>query len=271
MRPIFEYTSYQQYLRDFFKESKKKNPGFSHRFLAAKLGIAMPNLILLITQGKRKMSAPLSSRFARFLRFNKRETLYFESMAGFLNAKTHEQKNTYFQQMLRLRRNLKMKKIEERQYEYYSNWYNLVVRELVTYPQFKGNFKWLAKKIIPPITPEQAKASVRLLWRLGLIKRAGRRYKQQDAIVSTGPEVNSLAVVNFHRAMACLAAGSYDRIPKNEHNITSCTVNLSKEAFDHLIGQIADFRKRVMAMAGEAKPASRVYQMNFQLFPVSKE
>jgi len=271
MRSIFEYTSYQQYLLDYFKESKKKSPCFSHRFLAEKLGIAMPNLILLIMQGKRKMSAPLSSRLARYVHFNRRETLYFKSMVGFLNAKTHEQKNTYFQHMLKLRRNLSMKKIEERQYEYYSNWYNLVVRELVTYPQFDGNFKWLAKKIVPPITPEQAKASVRLLWRLGLIKRSGKRYKQQDAIVSTGPEVNSLAVVNFHRAMACLAAGSYDRLQKTEHNITSCTVNLSKETFDHLVGEIAEFRKRVMAMADEAEPSSRVYQMNFQLFPVSKQ
>ena len=271
MKTIFEYTSYQKYLADFFAESKKRNPGFSHRYLAARLGITMPNLVLMVMQGKRKMSANLCSRMAKVMGLHRREAFYFENMVGFMQAKTHDEKNNYFLQMLKIRRGLRLKKIEERQYEYYSNWYNPVIRELVTYPEFKGNYKWLAKKLSPPITPEQAKASVDLLVRLGLIVRIRRQYRQHQALISTGPEVNSLAVINFHRSVACLAAGSYDRNPKDEHNITGCTLNLTKEHFNELVTEISEFRKRAMSMADEAQNTSRVYQLNIQLFPVSKK
>jgi len=271
MQSIFEYTNFQLYLQDFFEESKKLNHNFSHRYLAAKLGIAMPNLILLVMRGKRKMSTVLTARLSRFLRLKKREAIYFESMVGFMQAKTHEQRNTFFQHMLKLRRDLTTKKIEEGQYEYFSNWYNPVIRELVTYPDFRGNYTWLANKMHPHITPGQAKASVQLLLRLGLVKRSGRHYRQLDPIISTGPEVCSLAVVNFHRAVAFLAASSYDRTPKDEHNITGCTVNLSKETFNHTVTEISEFRRRALAIGDNANKSTRVYQLNVQLFPVSNK
>jgi len=271
MKQIFEYTSFQKYLADYFAESKRLDPDFSHRVLASRLGITMPNLVLLVMQGKRKMSANLCSKLAKVMRLHGRETIYFKDMVGFMQAKTHDEKNGFFQHMLKIRRSLRVKKIEEQQYEYYSNWYNPVIRELVTYPEFKGNCKWLAKKLSPSITPDQAKASIELLLRLGMITREGRKYKQSTALLTTGPEVQSLEVVNFHRSMAALAAESYDRNLKNEHNITSCTLILTKDHFHELASNISDFRKKAMSMADEAQDASRIYQMNIQLFPLSKK
>jgi uncharacterized protein (TIGR02147 family) len=271
MHRIFEYTSYRKYLEDFFIESKQKNPKFSHRYLASRLGITMPNLVQMVMQGKRKMSSNLCARIAKVMGLHRREADYFDNMVRFMQAKTHDQKNIYFLRMLKIRRGLRLKKIEERQYEYFSNWYNPVIRELVTYPDFRGNYKWLAKKLSPPITPDQARSSIDLLLRLGLIIKNGRKYRQRQALISTGPEVNSLAIVNFHRSVACLAAGSYDRNPKNEHNLTGCTLNLTKEHFDELVSEISFFRKRALSMADEPKLTSRVYQLNIQLFPVSKK
>jgi uncharacterized protein (TIGR02147 family) len=271
MRSIFEYTTYQKFLADFFAESKKKDPKFSHRSLAEELGISMPNLVMLVIQGKRKISANLRLQLAKAMKLHKPEALYFENMVGFMQAKTHEEKNEFFMNMLKQRRRLKMKKIEEQQYEYFSNWYNPVVRELVTHPLFKGNYKWLSKKILPRIAPEQAKASVELLLRLGLIVRKGRVYKHKEAFISTGPEVRSIALVNFHRSMAGLALGSYDRNPKSEHNITGCTINLSREHFEGLIREITDFRTKALSLADTAGNSTRVYQLNMQLFPVSKK
>jgi len=271
MKQIFEYTSFQEYLADFFAESKRRHPGFSHRVLAARLGISMPNLVLLIIQGKRKMSSNLCARLARAMGLHRREAAYFESMVGFMQSRNHDEKTKYFLQMLKIRRSLRLKKIDERQYEYYSTWYNPVIRELVTYPEFRGDYKWLARKLSPPITTEQARASVDLLVRLGLVDRTGRKYRQRRALISTGPEVNSLAIVNFHRSTARLAAGSYDRNPKNEHNITGVTLTMTKAHFDEMVEEISDFRKRALALADTAQSGSRVYQLNIQLFPVSKK
>ncbi len=270
MPNIFEYTDYREYLKDYFAEAKKKNPNFSHRWLSMKLGLSTPNLIMLVMQGKRNLTQTVGFKLCTVLGLSNSEADYFNSMVLFIQAKTHDEKNIHFLKMIELRRNVKTTKIEEKQYEFYSNWYNPVVRELVTYPDFDDDPKWIAKRLQPSITPQQAQRSIDLLLALGLITKKGKVYNQADPLVSTGPAVNSLAVVNFHRKTACLASESFDRHTKKERTITSCTINISEERFEELKRELADLRKKAMALAQDAGKSTRVYQLNLQLFPVSK-
>jgi uncharacterized protein (TIGR02147 family) len=106
--------------------------------------------------------------------------------------------------------------------------------------------------------------------KLGMIKKAGGGYEQTSPLIATDPEVNSFAVVNFHRAMGNLAVESLDRIPKNERSVTSCTVRVSPEIFAAMRKKTDDFRQELLALADSAGDGDRVYQVNFQLFPVSK-
>ena len=267
---IFEYTDYREYLKAYFAERKRKDSKFSHRWLSYKLDLATSNFIMLVMQGKRNLNRSLCFRISGVFKHTRKEAAYFENMVNFIQAKNNKEKDLYFSRMMSLRKNLKVDKIEEWQYEYYTNWYNPVIRELVTGPGFKGDVNTLAKKLVPAITPTQAKRSIRLLLKLGLIKKKGKRYIQSSPFISTGPEVNSLAVVNFHRKMGELAIESLDRIPKNERNITSSTIYISQKVFDTIRNKIEDFRKEILELANLNIDDERVYQLNFQIFPVSK-
>lgn len=269
MPNVFEYTNFREYLKDYFDEAKKENPNFSHRWLSQQLGLSTPNLIMLVMQGKRNLTKSVAFKLCEVLEFSRKESDYFQNMVSFMQSKTNDEKNQHFTQMIELRRNLKTAKIEEKHYEYYSNWYNPVVRELVTHPDFDGDPKWIAKRISPSITPVQAERSVKLLLELGLIKKDGEQYIQADSLISTGSSVNSLAVVNYHRKTAGLASESYDRHLKKERTITSCTINISPERFEELKRELTDFRKKALALAEDVGESTRVYQLNLQLFPVS--
>jgi uncharacterized protein (TIGR02147 family) len=270
MATIFAYSDFRKYLQETFAEVKKRNGSFSHRFLAQKLGLATPNLILLVMQGKRNLTPSIRFKLSKFLHHTKKESLYFEHMVSFAQAKTHEERSLYYTSMLEFKRTIKTALLEVRLYEYYCSWYNPVIRELVTAPDFSGDFKTLAKRTSPSITPEQARRSVELLLELGLIKKSGKRYKQADPIVSTGPIVESVAVANFHRKTAHLAAESFDRHTRKERTITSCTVTLSEAQFQMLKHECADLRKQSLELAQDPGESTRVYQLNIQLFPVSK-
>jgi uncharacterized protein (TIGR02147 family) len=267
---IYEYTDFRDYLKAFIADAKSRNPVFSHRFLAQKLGLATPNLILLIIQGKRNLTSTIRFKLSEFMKHTGKEARYFEHMVACAQAKMHEERNAHYASMLGLRRTIKAAPLERQQYEYYSNWYNPVIRELVVASGFSGDFKSLAKTVSPPITPEQARRSLDLLLDLGLIRKNGKRYTQADPLVSTGPVADSIAVANFHRKTAFLAAESFDRHTRQERAITSCTLTLSEEHFKLLKQEIADLRKRALELAEEPIVANRVYQMNMQLFPVSK-
>jgi uncharacterized protein (TIGR02147 family) len=267
---IFEFTDFRAYLTEYFKDRKKSDPKFSHRWLAMRLELATSNFILLVMQGKRSLSPLLRSRISEVFKHSRKEAEYFENMVNFLQSKSRKEKDLHFSRLTALRKNVKVDKIEERQYEYYSNWYNPVMRELVTNTAEGGDPAPLCKLLQPAITPKQAKRSIELLLKLGMIKKTASGYEQTAPLLATDPEVNSLAVVNFHRAMGNLAVESLERIPKNERTITSCTLRISAEVFDAMRKKIDDFRQELLALADSVQDDERVYQMNLQLFPVTK-
>ena len=254
-----------------FNEHKKLNHTFSHRFVASRLGLSTSNFLWLVMQGKRNLNPSLCLKLSELFKHTPKESDYFENMVNFAQAKTHREKDRHFTRMVDLRKNSNVGRIEERHYTYLSNWYNAVVRELVTQKDFKKDYNTLAKRVRPRITESQARKSVELLLELGFIKEKGGRYVQSTPIVSTGPEVTSLAATNFHRTMGHLAIESLDSLGKDERNITACLVGLSRESYKKAVDAITECRSRILAIAEDEKEPAQVFGVNFQCFPVSTE
>jgi uncharacterized protein (TIGR02147 family) len=268
---IYDYTDFRTYLKDVFKEHKENNISFSHRYVASRLGLSTSNFLWLVMQGKRNLNPSLCLKLSELFKHTPKESDYFENMVNFGQAKTHREKDKHFTRMADLRKNSNVGRIEERHYTYLSNWYIPVVRELITRKDFKNNFSALAKRVMPRITESQARKSVALLLELGFIKEKGGRYVQSTPIVSTGPEVSSLAAINFHRTMGHLAIESLDSLGKDERNITACLVGLSRESYKKAVDAIAECRSKILAIAEDEKDPAQVFAVNFQCFPVSTE
>jgi|WetSurMetagenome_2_1015567.scaffolds.fasta_scaffold00072_52 uncharacterized protein (TIGR02147 family) len=268
---IFHYLCYQDFLKAYFAAKKKDDRKFSHRFLSNKLGLSSSNFIMLVMQGKRKLTRSMSFKISRAFRLTPKEAEYLECMVEFSRAASNAEKDKYLSRMMELRKDKGISKLADHQYEYYSNWYNLVVRELAAGPEFGGDFDRLAKQVFPPITPGQARDSLELLLKLGLIKKKGNAYVRSTPLITTGPEVSSVAVANFHRTMARLASAALDTVLQTERDMTACTVNISPKGFNQIKEAIAECRARVLAIANKDADADRVYQANFHLFPVSRK
>jgi uncharacterized protein (TIGR02147 family) len=269
---IFLYTDFRKYLKDVFKELKKNNNGFSHRQIAQRLGLSTSNFIWLVMQGKRNLNQSLCMKMSEIFKHTLKESEYFENMVNFLQAKTHKEKDRYFSRMMALRKNSNIGKIDENHYAYFTNWYNPVIRELVTRKGFiKDDFLSLARRVRPQITEIQARKSVELLLELGMIKEKGESFVESAPIISTGPEVSSLGVANFHRSMGHLAVESLDSFPKDKRNITACMVGLSKNSFEKVKEELAACRSRILNIAEAEQNPTCVYDINLQFFPVTTE
>jgi uncharacterized protein (TIGR02147 family) len=269
-KSIYQFISYQDYLNAYFASRKKVDPKFSHRYLSKRLGLSSPNFMMMVMQGKRKLSRAMTFKVSQEFKLSKRESEYFECMVEFARAMSAKEKDRYLSRMMELRKKAEVNRLTDFQYEYYSKWYNLPVCELATYPEFKDNYSWLSRMVLPQITPGQAKDAVELLLKLGLLKRKGNAYVRSSPLITTGPEVSSVAVANFHRTMAQLGSNAVDAVPKDERNMTSCTVNISRKGFERIKDAIAECRSTILAIAEDDDPAERVFQANFHMFPVSK-
>ena len=98
-----------------------------------------------------------------------------------------------------------------------------------------------------------------------------RHYEQTDRLVTTGDEVHSLAVHNFHLQNLMLAAESIDTVPRNQRDISSVVLSLSQKGFETAKEEIQKFRKKLLELAEKETGVSKVYHANFQIFPTTRD
>lgn len=273
---LFAYLDYRKYLQDAFAAMQAAAPKgkgkVSYRSFAKEAGYSSPNLLQLILAGKRDLAPANVPGTARALGLNKQETEFFADLAAFDRAEGFDEKTFHYQRMLRSRRHAEARPIDKGQFEYLEQWYHPAVRELVAHPDFNGDPAWIAGRVHPRITPAQAERSLDLLQRLGMLKRdaASGRLAQADSQLSTAPEVASLAVANYHRAVLKLAEGSIEAFDGTRRDLRAVTLGIPKARYPELKGKLEAFWRDIMALGENAGPTEEVYQINLQAFPLTR-
>jgi uncharacterized protein (TIGR02147 family) len=271
MPNLFEYTDYRKFLADYQKEEHAKNPHFSHRYFAQKAGFTSSGLFANIMKGRRNLTDTLIGKFSRALKLNKKEEAYFESLVRFNQAKSIDDKNKHYLRMLQSSP-LKAITINRERHEFYSQWWYSAIRELLNYFHFKDDYRALARRLDPHISIEQAKDAIATLQRLNMIERDEQGYYRQTAsIITTGEQhEQSLNVMNFQIATMDLAKESLRRHCSAVRDISTLTLTLSTDSVRKARAEIAAMQQKLLAIAEEDREVDSVYQINFQMFPLTK-
>jgi uncharacterized protein (TIGR02147 family) len=126
-------------------------------------------------------------------------------------------------------------------YEYFSKWYYSAVRELLFYYRKPVYPNEIAELLNPRISIDEAAQALSLLERLELIKSRGDgTFQQNDAIISTGDQVDSIVVANYQLKMLELANHAPDNTPSQYREISTLTMSISGDAY----GEIADIMRK---------------------------
>ncbi len=272
---VFDYTDYRKFLEDYYEERKAANPSFSYQVLAQKAGFTNKGFVYNLVKGKRGLSKSNFFKMREALGLNKYEAEYFENLVSFNRAKGLKEEKHYFERMSSLKSRGKAKSemqvIRKDQYDFYSTWHHSAVRSIIDMYDFKDDFKWLARMISPPITAKQAKHSVALLYKLGLIERERNGiYKVKEKNITTGTDVMGLAIQNFHKECAALSQNAIQNLPKEQRSISGLTMGISRPVYLKICEEILQFQNRIADLVSADKDADKVYQLNFHMFPISK-
>jgi uncharacterized protein (TIGR02147 family) len=270
MRSVYQYTDYHLFLSDYYTYIKSIDPKFSYRYICSKTGIKSAGHLALILQGKARISLELAERLATFCRLKKRETAYFLSMVAFGQAKTQEEKRCEFEKMTSFSESA-VHQVHADQYRFYEKWYHSAIWAVLDIVEFDGvDFAQLGKMIEPTVTGAQAQSSLKLLEKLGMVERRDNGLiKPLHDVIDSGPRPPAVAVNNFVVAMLERAHEALDTVPVQERSLSWATVSLSEKGYREVLEESRDFRRRVLAIA-EQDEAKRVYQVNVQIFPLSK-
>jgi len=271
MKPVYEYIDYRRYLADYFREKKNTTRYFSTRYFAGKTGIKSPNFFKRVIDGKRNLTTQASEKIVSALSLSEKESIYFRHLEAFNQAKSASEKQEHYTVMISLMNQVEQYRLKADQYAFYEKWYTSAVRELICMHDFQDDFKTVASRITPSITTTQARSSVRLLLRLGMIEKLpDGAYRQTKAAIRTAPAVQSLALRQFYRQILDCAKDSIDSYDKTQRYLSGMTVGVSQACYDIIVTEIEALKDRLATIVAKDKNSEQVYQISMNVFPLSK-
>jgi uncharacterized protein (TIGR02147 family) len=274
-RPVvFDYENFRSYLGDMYEYHKNVTAGFSYRTFSMSAGFKSPNFLKLLIDGQRKMSMDSIRKVIKAFRLNADEGIFFKNLVLANQAETTHERGGHLEMLYRSKVFRELHPLKPAQFEYYSKWYHIPIRELIASPDFKEDEKWIQNRLRNRVSKTQVREAIQNLLDLGLVRRDEvGRLCQVQANVTTGHEAASAAVAEFHRQMMSLASESIDSVPRHKREISGSTVLISEESFGRLKEMVQEFRRTLLAETESAKSDGKkvVYQLSFQLFPLTQK
>lgn len=268
---LFEYQNYRDYLKAFYNEQKALKKSFSYRSFSKKAGIQAASFLFYVIEGKRNLTKNSLLKISGALGHTREESDYFENLVFFNQADNIHDKTLYYSRIVEVRKPFDMQVIPLDRYEYYSTWYHSVIREIVTFFDFKDNFTTLGASLIPPISAKQARDSIVLLEKLGFIERDLQGlYHQTSNVIGVHPvPAETFIIEKFQMEMLQVSLQSYANIPIYNRMSSSTTFSISEETFKLFKLKSREFRKELAEIARLDASQECVYQLTMNLFPVS--
>ena len=267
------YLSYREYLKDALAVCQSHLVNFSHKDFSELCGFARTNnIIRLIITGHRVLTLKSAKTVASGLGLKFSERRYFLLLVEYANQRVPVAREEIFQKLIQLRREIDPNLLHDNQLEYFQDWFNPIIRELMALERVDTSPEGVQSALSFPLRLDEIKRSLDLLQRLGFITydRKRGRFEPSKGHVSTEEEVDSIAITRYHQKMIEMAKESLTRIHEDYRSINAVTVSLSLSAIPVLKEKINRFLDEILELEDDIDNPSDVYQLNVQLFPFTK-
>ncbi|MDD4975721.1 MAG: TIGR02147 family protein [Bacteriovorax sp.] len=253
---IYDYVDYRAFLSDSLNYIQSRNSKYSATAFVRQAGFGENSrgYFNLIMSGKRNLSSSTILGFAKTIKLNEKETFHFENLVHYNQATTEKEKALYFE---RISKSMKGRtgaafELLKSQYNYFSHWYLVAIRELVAVENFKENYEWVSKKLRNKISKKEMHEAIADLINLGLLKRQdnGKLLQAEEFVTFTDNSMNYTVVNALHSQFLDLAKESLSEDQYKDRSASCVVIATEKENFDKIREEIKAFREHILNKYG---------------------
>lgn len=267
---VFTYTNYRAWLVAVFDQKKALKSGFSYRLFSFKAGFSSPNFVRMVVKGMRNLSIEGIEMICRYLELSEGEAKFFRHLVGFNQAECIDEKNRHFEELCFFKAFQEIKRLDQRNYAYFSKWYYPAIREMAYFEDFRADAAWVSAQLAGRVSREQAGEALRLMKEWGfLVPNAQGRLRPAQPALSSDDEVTNIALLNFHREMIGQAAHALDNTPAPFRDISSITIAIDYPAFNKMKKRLQELRRELLVAMSKTKKPDAVCQLNLQFFTLN--
>lgn len=271
MKTIYEYTDYREFLRDFVEDAKARKRSLSIRNIAKRLGFASHSSLVYLLNGQRNLTPRSAEKIIEGLKLDGKKGDYFRKLVEFLNEKSVDKKRKFFNELNTIRKKSKVYSLSKNEIFYFNTWYYPIVRHLAVYSKWNGDWEKLAGFVEPPITKSQAQKAVEVLeeMKLLVIDSDGNYTLGKDYI--KGDDLPDVVKASARKDVFVRGIEALNKHRADERFASFFTLSVGEESYNKVVEMFDEFKQKAVAEVLNEKDVNRIYQMIFEMFPVSKK
>lgn len=270
---VYDYMDYRKFLSERTAHLKRLKK-FNLRDFARKAGIRSPGFLKMVVDGRRNVTEETAAKFCVALGISGKESEYFVTLTRYNQTDNPDEKRSCFEKINKLRPRSEHFVAEKKHNRYFSRHHYVCIREMVALKDFREDYEWIGERCFPHVSATQAKEAVKTLLELGLLRRdaEGRLEQVENFIRTQDRQSQEIEAYHFHEGVIDKARHALGQIPPEKRNYYALTLPMSKSQFEEVIADFYAFRDRVVEKIEKGpRDFDEVYQVNFQLFPVTKK
>jgi uncharacterized protein (TIGR02147 family) len=269
---IYSYLDLKEYLHSLHNHIRAKLGRYSYQKFSEDLGLGSNNHSYQLIKGHRNMSPSTCLLIAEALKLELKERHYLSTLAAYARSRHPDTRQKIFEKIYTLRSDSLKSPEPKKQLDFFGDWIHAVVFEIIGLPEFSGDPEWIAARMLSPVGPTRIKRSIELLISLGFVEQDEfGKLKKLKNDVDFGSEIEGVGIVKFHQKMMELARESLTRLDEHERDISGLTLSVSEEMAAEIRSLVANFKNFLLFRVGQCKDPSKVIQLNFQLFSLTRK
>ena len=267
MQQEISHNDYKIILKEELASRCRQNPRYSLRAFARDLKLA-PSRLSEILSGKQGLSRPAAEKVAKALGYAPSEAQRFCDLVEALHARSKKNRDQAKLRLKRLEVPSETVLLQHDTIKTIADWYHFAILELTNLDDFKGDSKWIAKKL--GISEFETQLALDRLQRLNLIVRKDDdiRLNQQHGFVPN--DVPSDGVKTFHTQLMGKAREALQMQPLDEREFHSEIVAIDKKKLPEAKKMIRDFRNSFCTNMEEGAAKDGLYCLAVQFFDLGK-
>lgn len=269
MRPnVFEYTNFKDFISDMLKFLKQED-GLSLRDIATRAGVSPSNLSM-ISKGTRSPKVKTLLSIAKAMNLSSRERGYLELLHD-MKVSQENGEESPFKKLEQNKDYQRNSPADHEAFKYLTNWYNVVIREMVNLKRFEPDPRWIQEKLISHVEIKEIKEALRFLISNNFINISKTRKEinlKKELTCTDG--VYRLSLGQFHSLMLKKASDSIGEVQRDKRLLLGHTVAASTDQISQVFSILEEALEKIRKLEKKKTDNEQVIHIEMAAFPLTK-
>jgi uncharacterized protein (TIGR02147 family) len=266
----WRHLDYREYLREFYEWRKERRAGFSYRAFSVGTGVQSPNYLKLIIDGQRNLTRPHARRVAKYCQLKAAEAQYFLALVEWNQAKRSAAREKAWKKVLEARQLSEHTRIPTSKLSVLTRWQAVAILEMLRLKDFRADAAWIRAQFHTPISESEITSALDALLTAQLIEKDGETLRLTNRNLVTDDDIPAPCIRAYHRNVIEAGIDTLENTDVAEREFISTTLAIRESDIPRLKENLREFRDKLLANLGDIEAAEQVYQVNIQLFPITK-